>query len=126
MPTRLLSHSITKEPYSQQVGYLLNGTFNIATSEPLIGIKGYALATFPMNMSYLQYGAFKQYLTPTRNPIWRPQNRKPAKNNISKLVLQLKIKLQRLPLHFVLQLQIKLQRLPLYFRPTKTGNGNNF
>jgi len=54
------------------------------------------------------------------------ENRKPAKNNVSKLVLQLKIKLQRLPLHFVLQLQIKLQRLPLYFRPTKTGNGNNF
>ena len=55
-------------------------------------------------MNWLQDGAFRPYLTPSRNPIWRLENRKMLGNQrkyeLSLLVLQLQIKFQRLPPHF--------------------------
>ena len=57
-----------------------------------------------LNMNWLQDGAFRPYLTPSRNPIWRLENRKMLGNQrkyeLSLLVLQLQIKFQRLPPHF--------------------------
>jgi len=59
-----------------------------------------------LNMNWLPGGAFKSDLTPSRNPIWRLENRKMLGNQrkyeLSLLVLQLQIKFQRLPPHFQL------------------------
>ena len=65
-----------------------------------------------LSMNWLQDGAFKPYLTPSRNPIWRPENGKCFKISIHTISL----------LVGLLQLQIKSQRLPPHFRlcPTQT------
>ena len=56
---------------------------------------------FFLNMNWLQDGALRLYLSPSRNPKWRLENRMLwNQHSVVLLVAQLQMKFQRIPPHF--------------------------